>query len=38
MLRVKATTKITFLSGRSRKRYGCVMPTRLATAAVEVPW
>jgi hypothetical protein len=37
MLRIKAATKIAFLSGKSRKRYGCVTPTLLAIAAVEVP-
>jgi hypothetical protein len=38
MLRVRAVTKIAFLSGKSRKRYGCVTPSRLAIAAVVVPW
>ncbi|MFJ8001439.1 hypothetical protein ACIQ7D_30780 [Streptomyces sp. NPDC096310] len=33
MLRVKATTKIAFLSGESRKGHGCETPTRLAIAA-----
>jgi hypothetical protein len=37
MLRVRAVTKAVFLFGKSRKRYGCVTPTRLAIAAVVVP-
>lgn len=37
MLRTRAATKIAFLSGKSRKRYGCVTPTRSAIAAVVVP-
>jgi hypothetical protein len=37
VLRTDAATKIAFLPGKSRKRYGCVTPTRLAIASVEVP-
>lgn len=37
MLRARAATKIAFLSGKSRKRYGCATPARLAIAAVVVP-
>lgn len=37
VLRTEAATKIAFLPGNGRKRYGCVTPTRLAIASVEVP-
>jgi hypothetical protein len=37
MLRVKAAAGIASLPGKSRKRYGCVTPTRLAIASAEVP-
>lgn len=32
-----AARKIAFLPGKSRKRYGCETPTRLAIASVDVP-
>jgi hypothetical protein len=37
MLRTSAARKIALLSGKNRKRYGCVTPTRRAIAAVDVP-
>jgi hypothetical protein len=36
MVRFKAMAKIAFLSGNSRKTYGCVTPPRPAIAAVLV--
>jgi hypothetical protein len=36
VLRVKAAA-IAFSPGRSRKRYSCVTPSRLAIASVEMP-
>ena len=37
MHRSAAARKIAFLPGKSRKRYGCETPTRLAIASVDVP-
>lgn len=37
MQRSEAARKIAFLPAKSRKRYGCETPTRLAIASVEVP-
>lgn len=37
VFRVKAVATIAFSPGKSRKRYGCGTPTRLAIAWVEVP-
>ena len=36
-VRGRAARKIAFLPGKSRKRYGCETPTRLAIASVDVP-